>query len=91
VNVSSMACLLHKYSKEIQERFKNGKTVQDYTQLMEEFKQGVKDGNYSQLGWPKTAYSVSKSGVTGITRVLAEQEKQKGSGILVNSCCPGKS
>jgi carbonyl reductase 1 len=57
---------------------------------MEDFKQGVKDGNYSQLGWPKTAYSVSKSGVTGITRILAEQEKKKGHDILINSCCPGK-
>lgn len=90
VNVSSMACKLHKYSQELQDRFKNGKSVQDYTTLMEEFKKGVKDGNWTKLGWPTTAYSVSKSGVTGITRALAMQEESKGSGILVNSCCPGK-
>lgn len=86
-----MACKLHKYSPELQERFKNGKSVQDYTTLMEEFKKAVKDGNHSKLGWPTTAYSVSKSGVTGITRALAMQEQSKGSDILINSCCPGKS
>lgn len=90
VNVSSMACKLHKYSNELQEIFKNGKTVEDYTKLMEEFHKAVRDGNHSKLGWPTTAYSVSKSGVTGITRALAMQEQSKGSDILVNSCCPGK-
>ncbi|KAK9900896.1 carbonyl reductase [Cystobasidium minutum MCA 4210] len=89
VNVSSMACKLHKYSQELQDRFKNGKSVQDYTKLMEEFKQGVRDGHWTKLGWPTTAYSVSKSGVTGITRALAMQEQSKGSEVLVNSCCPG--
>lgn len=89
VNVSSMACKLHKYSQELQDRFKNGKSVQDYSKLMEEFKKGVRDGNWTKLGWPTTAYSVSKSGVTGITRALAMQEQSKGSDILVNSCCPG--
>lgn len=88
--MSSMACKLHKYSNELQEIFKNGKTVEDYTKLMEEFHKAVRDGNHSKLGWPTTAYSVSKSGVTGITRALAMQEQSKGSDILVNSCCPGK-
>lgn len=85
-----MACKLHKYSQELQDRFKNGKSVQDYTTLMEEFKQAVKDGNHSKLGWPTTAYSVSKSGVTGITRALAMQEQSRGNDVLINSCCPGE-
>lgn len=84
-----MACKLHKYSQEIQDRLKNGQSVQDYTKLMEEFKQGVKDGNWTKLGWPTTAYSVSKSGVTGFTRALAMQEQKKGNDVLINSCCPG--
>lgn len=90
VNVSSMACKLHKYSPELQERFKSGKSVQEYTTLMQEFQKAVKEGNHSKLGWPTTAYSVSKSGVTGFTRALAMQEESKGSNILVNSCCPGE-
>jgi carbonyl reductase 1 len=56
---------------------------------MEEFKTAVKEGKTEQQGWPKRAYGVSKSGLTTVTRVIAEQEKSKGSKTLINSCCPG--
>ena len=44
---------------------------------MNEFTQAVEQGNHKQLGWPSAAYAVSKSGVTGMTRVVAREERQR--------------
>ena len=35
------------------------------------------------------AYAVSKAGVIGMTRTIAMEAQQKGSTVLLNSCCPG--
>ena len=91
MNVTSMAGTLGKYSASIRSRFLNSKTVADVTDLMEEFTQAVKNGTHTEKGWPSAAYSVSKSGCTGMTRAIAMREKEKGRDILINSCCPGMS
>lgn len=94
VNVSSMIGKLNKYSPELTERFKESKIIPDITQLMEEFQDSVDEGTYEKKGWPSSAYGVSKSGLTGITRILGRQI-QEGKfesvkdGVLINSCCPG--
>ena len=56
---------------------------------MEEFKSAVKAGNEKEQGWPSTAYSVSKAGMTGITKAIAREEQKRGGKKLINACCPG--
>lgn len=56
---------------------------------MEEFKAAVKAGNEKEQGWPSLAYSVSKSGMTGATKVIAREEQKRGGKRLINACCPG--
>jgi len=65
------------------------KSVPEVTALMEEFKQAAHDGTIEDKGWTAAAYAASKAGVTGMTKVIAEEVQRGGSGILVNSCCPG--
>ena len=56
---------------------------------MEAFTTAVKEGKEKEKGWPSAAYSVSKSGITGMTRAVALQHQKEGGEVLVNSCCPG--
>ena len=81
--------LSSKYSPEIRAAFADSETVDDVTRLMESFTEAVERGMENERGWPSAAYAVSKSGVTGMTRAVAKEEGRKGSGVLVNSCCPG--
>ena len=78
-----------KYSKELQTAFASSKTVDDVTSLMVQFTHAVELGQEKEKGWPSAAYAVSKSGITGMTRAIALEERKNGTGILVNSCCPG--
>ena len=91
VNVSSMSGhLSSKYSPEIRAAFATSESVDDVTRLMEAFTEAVERGVQNERGWPSAAYAVSKSGVTGMTRAVAREEKRiEGSKVLVNSCCPG--
>jgi len=89
VNVASMAGSLSKYSSSIKSQFLSSKTVSEVTSLMESFKSAVSKGKEKEEGWPSAAYAVSKSGVIGMTRAVAEEVKKEGNGVLVNSCCPG--
>lgn len=91
VNVSSMSGHLNaKYSAEIRTAFAASESVDDITALMESFTRAVEQGKEGERGWPSAAYAVSKSGITGMTRAVAREEKGKaGGGVLVNSCCPG--
>ena len=90
VNVSSMSGHLNsQYSPEIRAAFAASRTVDDVTRLMESFTEAVEQGTEKEQGWPSAAYPVSKSGVTAMTRAVAMEEKEKGRGVLVNSCCPG--
>ena len=93
VNVASMAGNLNsKYSPSIRSQFLEAKSVSDITKLMDGFTAAVDKGTHEEEGWPTgAAYSVSKSGVIGFTRILAAEEKKKNGGeaVLINSCCPG--
>ncbi|KAF2639127.1 carbonyl reductase [Massarina eburnea CBS 473.64] len=89
VNMASIAGLLSKYSDEVRDRFRASKTEADVTRIMEDFTSAVEAGKEKEAGFPSAAYSVSKAGLIGATRAIARAEKEKGSKILVNSCCPG--
>ena len=81
--------LKSKYSRDIRTAFAESKTVDDVTRLMESFTKAVEQGKEREQGWPSAAYAVSKSGITGMTRAVALEQKEKSGGVLVNSCCPG--
>ena len=80
---------LNKYSPELTARFRGARQVEQVTELMEEFQSAVEEGDWSEKGWPASAYAVSKAGVTGVTRCMAEGVRGRGGRVLVNSCCPG--
>lgn len=53
-------------------------------------------------GWPRSAYAVSKAGLTAFTQVLGREElrnaqrpkrgsagRGQGAPVLINACCPG--
>jgi carbonyl reductase 1 len=89
VNLASMAGHLTKYSDDVRNRFLASKTEDDVTTLMKEFASAVEAGKEKEAGFPSAAYAVSKAGLVGGTRALARSEKEKGSGVLINCCCPG--
>lgn len=90
VNVTSMSGELNsKYSSAIASKFRATKSVADVDSLIANFQTAVERGTHKEEGWPSAAYAVSKSGVTAMTRAIAKEEKEAGSGVLVNCCCPG--
>lgn len=90
VNLASMVGHLDgKYSAGIRAAFAGSRTVDDVTGLMEAFTEAVARGEEGERGWPRSAYAVSKSGITGMTRAVAAEERERGGKVLVNSCCPG--
>jgi carbonyl reductase 1 len=89
VNVASIAGKTNKYSDEIKDRFLASKTEADVTSIMRDFASAVEAGKEKEAGFPSAAYAVSKAGLIGATRALALAEKEKGSTVLINSCCPG--
>jgi len=89
VNVASMSGKLNKYSEEVRNRFLASKTEDDVTSIMQDFATAVENGKEKETGFPSAAYAVSKAGLIGGTKALARAQKEKGSGVLVNACCPG--
>lgn len=90
VNVASASGHLGgKYSDSIKKGFLGARHVADVTKLMEDFTEAVAQNEYQARGWPGTAYVVSKAGTIAFTRIIAQQEKDKSSNVLINVCCPG--
>ncbi|XP_041478392.1 carbonyl reductase [NADPH] 1-like isoform X2 [Lytechinus variegatus] len=92
-HVASMGAPMAYYrlSVELQERFKQVSTVQDVTNLMNEFIEATKIGDHVQKGWPDWAYGTSKLGVVALTKIQGENVSKDSSkkDVLINSCCPG--
>jgi NAD(P)-dependent dehydrogenase (short-subunit alcohol dehydrogenase family) len=55
--------------------------------LLDEFHDAVAAGTHARLGWPSSAYSISKVAVGAFTRILARE--LSGSERAVNAVCPG--
>lgn len=89
VNVASQTGNLSHFSAEIQQRFRSAKTMQDVDALAQDFSDAVAAGKEKKLGWVSAAYSTSKALAIAMTNVIAEEEKKKGTKVLINSCCPG--
>ncbi|XP_005998522.1 carbonyl reductase [NADPH] 1 [Latimeria chalumnae] len=94
VNVSSMdgVSALHSCSRDLQVKFRSSTiTEEELVKLMETFVEDAKKGVHRDQGWPGTAYSVSKLGMTVLSRIHARilSQERPADGILLNACCPG--
>jgi len=61
-------------------------TVDRLEQLANEF---VADFDANKVGWPRSAYGVSKLMVNALARIFGRRAEQLQNGLLVNCCCPG--
>ncbi|XP_022337710.2 carbonyl reductase [NADPH] 1-like [Crassostrea virginica] len=93
VNVSSMVSTftIKKCSEEVKSKFLNNKlSVDELTNLMNEFINAAKNGSHERKGYPSSAYGMSKIGVSVLTeiqhRLLSADPRDD---IVINSCCPG--
>jgi NAD(P)-dependent dehydrogenase (short-subunit alcohol dehydrogenase family) len=87
VMVSSGAGELANLSPEIRRRFDPPPSKEKLAELVREFIEDVRSGQYARKGWPRSAYRVSKAALNALTRRLAEE--LKGQQVLVNAVCPG--
>lgn len=62
-------------------------TREELFSLASDFLNGVRDGNYAEKGWPRTAYGISKVLLNCYTRVLAAEVQTRN--IKVNCVDPG--
>lgn len=85
VNISSIASLTEKYSKAIQDRFKDPKLSLDgIDQMNQEYAQALRTDDVG--GWHDAkGYCFSKSCVNAMTAILAREN----AGLTINCCCPG--
>lgn len=112
-NLSSLLSKLStpKYSPRIIAAFRAAVaagSIADVTDLMAGFEdavaieaahQGEERAKVEGQGWPRSAYAVSKAGVTAVSVILGREELRKagrgkrgdaeGGAVLVNACCPG--
>jgi carbonyl reductase 1 len=89
VNVASTSGSLSKYSPSIRDRFLAAKSEADVSSIMHEFQSAVEAAKEKEAGFPSAAYAVSKAGLIGGTKAMARDMQEKGSKVLINSCCPG--
>lgn len=89
VNIASMIGKLNKYSPEVTSAFREARTEDDVSALMERYSKAVHAGTHERDGWPSSAYAVSKAGAIGLTLAIAREQEKEGRGVLVNACCPG--
>ncbi|CAM9893132.1 unnamed protein product [Pylaiella littoralis] len=91
VNVASMSgrlSILESQSR--RDAFTDPALTKDkLSSMMTEFIGDAKSGRHRNNGWPNTCYGMSKLGVIAYTHVAARVEKEAGSKVLVNACCPG--
>ncbi|ROT78111.1 Carbonyl reductase [Penaeus vannamei] len=65
-------------------------TEDELSDLMNQFVETAKDGTWTEAGWQSSAYSVSKVGVTALTRVQQRAfDEDPREDLIVNCCNPG--
>ena len=57
-------------NEEIKNKLRGNLTKQELFELMSDFREGVKEGNYADRGWPKFIYGISKVGINHYPKVL---------------------
>ncbi|XP_062866636.1 carbonyl reductase [NADPH] 1 [Trichomycterus rosablanca] len=94
VNVSSVmgSMALNRCSPDLQAHFRSDDiTEEELVGLMERFVKDAQEAAHTQRDWPETAYGISKTGLTTLTRIQARKltRERAGDQILCNACCPG--
>ncbi|KAK7579803.1 hypothetical protein V9T40_000432 [Parthenolecanium corni] len=92
VNLSSLCGHLSQIpSKKLRDTFSSSDlTETKLTELINSFVKAAEDGNHTELGWPNSAYVVSKVGVSALTRIQQREfDKDSRKDIIVNSVHPG--
>jgi len=88
VMVSSGMGELRGVSPELGERFADPALTRDgLVELVQSFVKAVEDGRHAKLGWPSSAYRVSKVALNALTRSFARSFEPRR--IRVNAVCPG--
>ena len=87
VMVSSGSGELEGLSPDIRQRLDPPPPKQELVALLRSFVDDVRSGDYARKGWPGSAYRVSKLGLNALTRLLAEELRERH--LLVNAVCPG--
>ncbi|XP_046567679.1 carbonyl reductase [NADPH] 1-like [Haliotis rubra] len=93
VNVSSFVSqmTIQKCSPAVQGRFKDPSLTMDgLEKIMQEFVDAAKAGKHQDLGFPNSAYGMSKVAVT-VMSFIQDRDIRKDSreDIVINACCPG--
>ncbi|KAL5216319.1 hypothetical protein ABZP36_007720 [Zizania latifolia] len=94
LNISSQLGLLNKVSDPELRRLLQDEerlTEAEVERMVSLFLAQVRDGTWTQQGWPKvwTDYSVSKLALNAYARVLARRLQARGERVSVNCFCPG--
>ncbi|KAH8804925.1 hypothetical protein F5884DRAFT_754507 [Xylogone sp. PMI_703] len=93
VNVASSDGQLTLYSESLKQSFiEASKTsIEACVSLMEKFTADSLAEREKQEGWPGAsyAYAVSKAGEIAFTKAIAKENKNNGTTVLINACCPG--
>lgn len=65
-------------------------TAEELLKLMQDFVEAAQTGDHQKLGWPNSAYSTSKIGISSLTRIQQRSfDRDAREDIIVNSCHPG--
>jgi len=64
-------------------------TIDTLKGYVNQFVAAAQEDKVEENGWPKTAYGISKVGVSLATIIQQKQMDVQGKGIVVNACCPG--
>ncbi|KAG0426600.1 hypothetical protein HPB47_026304, partial [Ixodes persulcatus] len=92
VNVSSMCGMLKVIpGQELRDKFNNPNiTLEELVELMKKFVQDSKDGVNVENGWGRSAYNISKVGVTVLSFIQQREfDKDSRSDLVINAVHPG--
>ena len=56
----------------IKEKLRSDLNKQELFDLMSDFREGIKEGNYAEKGWPKWILAVAKVGINHYAKVLSQ-------------------
>jgi NAD(P)-dependent dehydrogenase (short-subunit alcohol dehydrogenase family) len=86
VMVSSGMGELSAYSPALRARFLDPRlSLSQLLELIAEFERAVAAGDHERLGWPSSAYRVSKASLNALTRIKARDSAR----VRINAVCPG--
>lgn len=76
-------------SSDLQHAFREPMTRDELVDRMRQFVEDVAAGTHERVGWPSSAYRVSKIGLNKLTEVLAAETHDDPRQLKINAACPG--